>query len=1055
MNKPALSSLLLCFFAISLMAQSHFMEAPRMISKNKLEPRSTFYSYPSLNKALEGNRLESNLKMLNGEWFFQFSETDKQVPNNFHSTSEDLTNWDKIPVPSCWEMHDYGTPIYTNTVYPFPVNPPFIERDNPVGIYAKEFEIPENWDDKDVILHFGGVSSAFHLWVNGEEAGYSQGSRLPAEFNITEYLKNGSNRITLKVYRWSDGSYLEDQDHWRMSGIHREVFLMARPKVHLRDIAVRTRFDENYHNAGLQIRPEISRPAPAEAKDWSIEAMLVDAEGRTVLEEPMTISAGRVINEYHPQRDKAYFGIMERMIEAPRKWSAEDPYLYKLVVSLKDKEGNLVEALPVKVGFREIEIKDGELLVNGRSVKLKGVNRHDHSETGGKTVTREEMRRDVELMKLFNINSVRTSHYPNDPFFYDLCDEYGIYVMDEANIETHGVGSWLSNKTEWSYAFLDRVVRMVERDKNHPSIISWSLGNESGSGPNHAAAAGWIREYDPTRFIHYEGAQGNHEHPAFVKPGSGKHVPYMANPTDPDYVDVLSRMYPSPDLLEELANSPYVKRPIIACEYAHAMGNSLGNLKEYWDIIRSHKNLVGAYIWDWMDQGILETDEDGKEYWAYGGDYGDKPNSGNFCINGVISADQTPQPSMWEVKKVFQDITATAHDLSRYEVTIFNRHSHSDLSGYDLKWQILENGETLQSGSRAIPSCLPGESVIVKLPVKKFEQEKDKEYVLELNYLLNRNTKYADKGYETGWNQFIIANPEVENQLKAEGSLNINEQSDIYTVSGKRFSISLNKEEGSITSWKYRGEEMLKAPLKPNFWRVPTDNDMAGGNHLFKSMKLWKEAAQNMKLSSWNASQKEGLLTIEAGYELPVENSKLDITWHINGEGKVKVALHIQKGEDTPPLPRLGMQTTILSDFDQVEFYGKGPHESYWDRKEGARLGLFEMPINQLPYLYVLPQENGNRSDVRWLSLQAAGTDLKVKGNRVFDFSAWPWSMENLEAATHINELKKQNGYTLNIDYRQVGLGGDDSWSAQAAAHPEYRLSDNEYSFSFELFFEK
>ena len=1054
MRKSFLLSLLLVFLSMAPnQAQGRFMESPRMISKNKLEPHSTFYSYSSVEKALKGNRTESNLKMLNGEWSFIFSETEDKVPENFQSVSADLSRWDKIPVPSCWEMEGYGTPIYTNVIYPFPVNPPYIERDNPIGIYAREFEVPEDWQNRKVILHFGGVSSAFHLWINGQKAGYSQGSHTPAEFNITKYLKQGSNRITLKVYRWSDGSYLEDQDHWRMSGIQREVYLVARPKVHIRDLSVRTRFDQNYRNAWLQIRPEISRPTSPEVNDWSIEAILVDAEGHSVLKAPLSISAGRVINEYHPQRDKVYFGIMEQLIEAPRKWTAETPYLYKLVVSLKNKSGDVVEALPVKVGFREIKIINGQLLVNGRPIKLKGVNRHDHSQIGGKTVTREEMQQDVALMKQFNINAVRTSHYPNDPYFYDLCDEYGIYVMDEANIETHGVGGWLSNKTEWSYAFLDRVERMVERDKNHPSIISWSLGNESGSGPNHAAAAGWVREYDPTRFIHYEGAQGNHEHPAYIKPGSDESLSYMANPTDPDYVDVLSRMYPSPQLLQGLAKSPYIHRPIIACEYAHAMGNSVGNLKAYWDIIRSYPNLAGAFIWDWIDQGILEKDENGREYWAYGGDYGDKPNSKNFCINGIVSANRTPQPAMWEVKKVFQNISAIDYDLDQYEVTLFNRHSHSDLSGYDLNWKLLKDGLILQDGKQPVPSCLPGESVIIKLPVKNFSQEKGSEYVLELRYVLNHTTKYAKKGFEMGWNQFVLAPSESNNEIKATGRISVTDEQASFNVSGKNFSIRFDKKESSIASWKLRDREMLRAPLKPNFWRVPTDNDMAAGNNIFKSMKIWKDAVKKMKLTSWNVSSDEGLTTIIATYTLPVNGSQLKMTWNVNGKGRVKVSMHLKKGEGAPPLPRLGIQTTILPDFNETEFYGKGPQESYWDRKEGARLGTYSMPTDKLAYLYVMPQENGNRSDVRWLRLKGKNKTLKVTGNPVFDFSAWPWSMQNMEAAQHINELENQNGYTLNIDYRQMGLGGDDSWSAQAIAHPQYRLSKEEYNFSFELFF--
>ena len=596
----------------------------------------------------------------------------------------------------------------------------------------------------------------------------------------------------------------------------------------------------------------------------------------------------------------------------------------------------------------------------------------------------------------------------------------------------------------------------MERDKNHPSIISWSLGNESGSGPNHAAAAGWIKEFDPTRFIHYEGAQGNHEHPDYIKPSSGERPQYIANPTDPYYVDVLSRMYPLPDQVEGLAKSPYINRPILICEYAHAMGNSVGNLKEYWDHIYAYDNLIGAYIWDWMDQGILQTDRNGREYWAYGGDFGDTPNDGNFCINGVVSPDQTPQPEMYELKKIFQDIIALPGDLSSYVIKIVNRHVHSDLSNYELAWKILADGNAIQSGTMQFPSILPGEYAAITIPVKPFMQENKKEYLLELNYKLKNATDYADKGFETGWDQFLLSDAKEIAIVQATGSLSEEEYNNNFTISGKRFSVTFDKANGSITSLTNRGSEMLTAPLQPNFWRAPTDNDMSRGNLLFKSMRVWKEAAANMEMQKWEVNRSiEGLYTITADYNLPVDNSSLTMTFNINGNGEISVDMNIKKGEDTPPLPRFGMQGAIPVSFKRVQFYGKGPHESYWDRKEGARLGQFNMSVDELPYLYVLPQENGNRSDVRWMEVSNGRNTIQVKGMKHFEFSIWPWSMENLENATHINELEPRDMYTLNIDYKQMGLGGDDSWTQKAAAHPQFRLSDDSYSFSFILNFSK
>lgn len=1026
-------------------------ENPRFVSENKLEPRSTFYTYSFEKQALTGTRERSPwLKFLNGDWKFHFSPDTASFPKAFHQENFSVENWDEIDVPSCWEMRGYGTPIYTNVVYPFPVNPPFIERENPVGIYVKEFTVPAEWEQREVILHFGGVSSAFNLWVNGQKAGYSQDSRLPAEFNITRFLKPGGNRITVQVYRWSDGSYLEDQDHWRMSGIHREVFLMARPRVHIGDFAVRTRFDDNYQHAWLKVRPALTNTHKTDLEGWTVEARLYDARDQEVLEQPLTIPANRIYREGYPQRDNVYFGLMETLVENPRQWSAEHPYLYTLTITLKNAADETEEVVSTKIGFREVELKDGRLLVNGREVKLKGVNRHDHSQLNGKTVSREEMLNDVLLMKRFNINAVRTSHYPNDPFFYELCDIYGVYVMDEANIETHGVGGFFSNQTGWGYAFLDRVIRMVERDKNHPSIISWSLGNESGCGPNHAAAAAWIKDFDPTRFIHYEGAQGNHEHPDYIKPGSDRQPAYVANPTDPYYVDVLSRMYPSPGKLEGLALSPYIHRPVVVCEYAHAMGNSLGNLKEYWDIIRKYPNLIGAYIWDWTDQGLLQTGENGRKFWAYGGDFGDTPNDGNFCINGIVSPDQTPQPSMWEVKKIFQNVVTTLRNKETFTVNVLNRYSHSDLSHLELNWKILAGGESVQSGIEKIPVCLPGASVDLELGAEAFNRDPEREYVLEVSYRLKNETPWASKGHEVAWDQMIIGEASGIPALEPGGSLSVETLNDEVNVSGRQFSATFSKSTGAMVSYVSNGTQMLMEPLRPNFWRIPTDNDLAGGNQIFRSMEVWKEAAGNLELNSWDVVEQEGLTEIRGLYGLPVGNSTLSLVYKISGSGKVQVDMTINK-EDTPPLPRLGMQCALLGTLSDAQFYGKGPHESYWDRKEGARLGLFAMPVDELPFLYVRPQENGNRSDVRWLSLEGGKSHVTISGRPSFDFSVWPWSAQNLEAAGHIHELEKRDRLTMNVDYKQMGLGGDDSWSAQAVAHPQYRLSDDEYTFSFIL----
>ncbi len=1053
MNKFSISflSAMLCFGMAN--SQKNDWENEQVLGINKLPARATSYSYTKIENAATTNRDLARIKSLNGSWKFHFTPDLKNRPLDFFNSEMDYDVWDDIIIPSCWEMQGYGIPIYTNIRYPFPVNPPFIERKNAVGSFLKKFTVPEDWIGDQVILHFGGIKSAAYIWLNGEIVGYSQDSSLPAEFDITSFIKEGENLLAVQVIRWSDGSYLEDQDHWRMSGIHREVLLMARPKVHFRDFTVRTRFDKNYRDALLQIRPELSNTNKIDLGDWNVEVRLFDAQGNNVLQKPLQIPANDIYLETYPQRDNVYFGILETHIDNPRQWSAENPYLYTVVVVLKNNQNEVVEAVSCKVGFREVLLKNGQLLINGQEVKLKGVNRHDHSQSGGKTVTRKEMLNDILLMKKFNINTVRTSHYPNDPYFYELCDEFGLYVMDEANLETHDVGGWLSNRSDWSYAFLDRVIRMVKRDKNHPSIISWSLGNESGCGPNHAAAAAWAKDYDPTRFIHYEGAQGNHEHSAYIKPGSDKQPAFMANPTDPYYVDVLSRMYPTPAQLDDLANSPYIKRPILVCEYAHAMGNSLGNLKEYWEIIRKYPNLIGAYIWDWMDQGLLQTDQNGRKFWAYGGDFGDTPNDGNFCINGVVSPDQTPQPALWEVKKIFQDISTTLRDNENFRINILNRHSHIDLSHVELVWNLLADGVIIQSGTKELPSCLPRRSVEVKLDVKPFRTADELEYILETSYRLRNDNSWAPKGFEIAWDQFELKRPGILLTMQPEGKIEVESPDGFVKITGKSFSFLFDKSAGALVSYVKNGTEIFREPLRPNLWRVPTDNDLAGGNNLFKSMTVWREAVQNMKLLNCDVIENEGMTTISANYKLPVESSFLYLVYRISGNGTIQIELKVTKGENTPPLPRLGMQCGISDKFSDVEFYGKGPHESYWDRKESARLGLFSMNTSELPYLYVRPQENGNRSDVRWLKLSGGKEKISVKGFPAIDFSMWPWSMENLELATQINKLEERNILIMNIDYRQMGLGGDDSWSSHAAAHPQFRLSDNEYSYSFVINF--
>ncbi len=1042
------------FISSSIFSQQNDWENPLKISENKLPGRATSFSYSSVDDALAGNREQSAFISLNGQWNFYFSPVPDARPVDFYHSEYDYSQWDNIEIPSCWEMKGYGVPIYTNITYPFSIDPPYIDRDNPVGSYIKEFSIPAEWMEKQIILHFGGVSSAFYLWINGEKVGYSQDSRLPAEFDISDYVYEGSNKLAVEVYRWSDGSYLEDQDHWRMSGIHREVFLMAQPKVAINDFFVRTRFNTSYSNAKLQVRPRLENIEGNDLSDYTLACQLYDAKGSAVLKQPLAIGADAIENEVYPQRDNVYFGIMETEIYKPFKWSAEKPYLYTLVLSLMDENGDLVEARSSKIGFRDIRInQDGELLINGKSVKLMGVNRHDHSAISGKTVSREEMRKDVELMKQYNINAVRTSHYPNDPFFYDLCDTYGIYVIDEANIETHEVRGLLTNDPSWQYAFTDRVIRMVERDKNHPGIISWSLGNESGCGPNHAAAAGWIRDYDPTRFIHYEGAQGVAEHPEYVPLSSELYYENdsknAANPTDPAYVDVLSRMYPTIEQLQAMARSPYIKRPVVMCEYAHAMGNSLGNMKEYWDLIYAHKKLIGGFIWDYIDQGILQTDEQGVKYFAYGGDFGDTPNDNNFCINGIITSDRKPKPAIEECKYIFQPVVIEDFDVSKGEVLLSNRFNFTNISEYELRWEVVADGNKLEGGVLPEVDLIPGEHKLISVPFTTPKIKKGSECWLRLSMHSTQDNLWSKKGFEIAWQQFRLPYGErIVSINYAETAPTVTDSEKDVRISGKKFEALFNKETGLLSAYSYKGNTIVTHALTPNFWRPQTDNDERGWK-TSELLSFWENLSDRLEVKSFVQEEKEGLQTIEVTMEI-VDSLSLKIQYLVSAVGEIQVNYELRIGEEVPEPLRVGMTMGINKDLRQMSFYGKGPFENYSDRNQAAEIGVYSGTVQDFLHDYVQPQEYGNRTEVRWLKLESGKVPgIMFEGVQPLSTSVWPWNSEKLDIARHTNELVPDDYLTVNIDGIQAGIGGTDSWSIHARPIDKYRLLNKHYTYSF------
>lgn len=1024
-------------------------ENPQVSGINRLPAKATSVSYASIEVAKKAERsASSRYKSLNGDWKFSWAPTPDKAPEDFYQENYNDSNWPTIPVPANWELHGYGTAIYTNIKYPFkPVEPPFTPvDDNPTGCYKTSFEVPSNWKDMQISLNFGGVSSAYYVWLNGKMVGYSEDSRLPTHFDISPFLKEGKNNLSVKVYRWSDGVYLEDQDHWRLSGIHREVYLTAAPKVQLYDFFVKTDLDEEYQDATLKIRPKIKAFDNASLEGYVLETQLFDDSGNQILEEPLSIKAKAIYNEKYGQRDKPDFAMLKAHIKNPKKWSAESPNLYTIVFCLKDPNGNIAETRSTKIGFREIEFIDGELFVNGESTLLYGVNRHDHSALKGKVVSEELMLKDILLMKKFNINAVRTSHYPNTESWYDLCNEYGIYLMDEANLETHGIGGKLSNDASWSSAFLERAVRMVERDKNHPSIIFWSLGNESGSGFNHATMAEWMRYFDDTRYIHYEGAQITH----------GKKRIDDKLVKDPSYVDMVSRMYSPIEYMVNMANFKEETRPVIWCEYAHSMGNSTGNLFEFWDAIRENKRMIGGYIWDWVDQGLLQKTSEGEEYYAFGGDMGDiEINSKNFCLNGIVDPARKPKPALWECKKVFQPIKITAKNLNNGEIEILNRHDFTNLNNFDVFWELQEDGKLLKSGILEEINLEPNKTKTVKIPFKSPKVKAGAEYFLRIGFKLKEATNWASKGHEIAWEQLKLPFSKVlpESDSTKFSNLTSAEDANSVNIIGKGFSIVFNKKSGDLVSFKHQNEELIHKPLVPNFWRPTTDNDRGGGKTP-KTLGIWKDAGKTKELKSIKIKKhSDNTIEVNTIHLINDVNATLSINYNVYGDGTILVEnkFHVDSPDSLPMLPKYGMQVEISKQFDTFTYLGKGPHENYNDRNLSADVGLYSESVSNDYYMYIRPQESSNKTNVRWLSL----TDKNGKGFYVagvssyLSVSAWPYTTQNIDNALHTYDLKKEDFITLNIDYKQMGVGGDDSWSKNALPHEQFRVPVKDYSYSF------
>jgi len=1001
----------------------------QVLHRNREAAHATLMPFPDEASALIGNRNHSPwCKLLNGEWEFDYFESASFVPDDLGKGLSFPGSMETLLVPSCWQMHGYGTPNYTNSAYPFPIDPPRVPNENPVGVYRRRFIVSEDWDGMQVFLHFEGVDSAFYVWVNGEPVGYSQGAHLPSEFNVTQYLCADENLLVVQVFQWSDGSYLEDQDKWRLSGIFRDVFLMATPAVHLRDVFINTQLDGDYRNAALTLELTLSNPGNDPGKLGALEAALVSPDGTDVLRQPLSEGALAV-----DAKDDVVI-CAEITVDAPRLWNAEEPNLYRLVFTLEDQNGATIESQAFNVGFRQVQIRDQQLLINGNAVKLRGVNRHEFHPDLGHAVPLNPMVQDIVLMKQHNINCVRTAHYTDDPRWYDLCDRYGIYVIDEADLESHGFGygppDIPTKLPEWKEAFVDRAVRMVERDKNHPSVILWSLGNESGYGPNHVAMADWIRARDPSRPIHYQGEE--------------------AEPEMPPVGDVASTMYPTIERLEN-EGAKDDPRPFLMCEYAHAMGNGPGNLKEYWGTIWAHRRLIGGCIWEWADHGIrvigelpdhcdCDCDsgcdcgcgpEDDEEWFAYGGDFGDKPNDGNFCIDGLCFPDRVPHTGLTEYKKILEPVVCEAVDLESGRIGLRNTQDFADLSHLLCHWEIREEKTLLQSGHLALPETPARQTSEITIPCSPPKGlTAGAERWLNLSFRLTHATQWADAGFELAWAQFQLPtrrNAHPPSTVCRTRPTTSDESDDGLIVTGDDFELVFDQTCGRLTEWTFHGVELLLDGPEFQVWRAPTDNDV----HIADERRAAGLDRLQPRLNSFTFRRDDsGVIRVETETTLAAPSLRPVLvcyaSYTIYATGDVVLETRFVPQRELPALPRLGVRLRLPEDMDQFKWYGRGPHESYIDRKESARIGVYSGTVDDQFVNYVRPQENGNKTDVRWATItNLLGVGLRVEGMPTFEVSAHHFTAEHLTAANHTYDLVPRDETVLNLDYRHGGLGSN------------------------------
>lgn len=1070
----------------------------RTVSVNKEPARSSFMTYADRSEALTGKYEKSSYyRLLNGTWRFFYAESEAHLPAGITDSSANTDGWYDIQVPGNWEIQGHGVAIYTNHGYEFqPRNPqpPKLPEANPVGVYRREIEVPTDWMERDIYLHIAGAKSGLYVYINGQEVGYSEDSKNPAEFLINPYIHVGKNILTLKIYRWSTGSYLECQDFWRISGIERDVFLYAQPKAAVKDFSIKSTLDDSYRNGIFSLKADL-RNRRSEASELSLTYELLDAEGKAIATETRStlIAAG----------GESTLSFQARA-NAVHTWTSEHPYLYKLLMTVREN-GQVTEVIPFRVGFRRIEIKPIEekaangmpyvcFFVNGQPIKLKGVNMHEHNPVTGHYVPEELMRRDLELMKQHNLNAVRLAHYPQDRRFYELCDEYGLYVYDEANIESHGMyynlrrGGTLGNNPEWLKPHMDRIANMFERNKNHPCVTIWSLGNEAGNGYNFYQAYLWLKEADRdlmARPVNYERAQWEWN------------------------TDMYVPQYPDAKWLEGIGQAGS-DRPVIPSEYAHAMGNSTGNLWGQWQAIYKYPNLQGGFIWDWVDQGILRTDDKGKSYWAYGGDFGvDAPSDGNFLCNGLVNPDRTPHPAMQEVKYVHQNVGFEAVDAAKGHFRITNRFYFTNLKKYRLRYTVSANGKAVQS--KVIGLDLdPQTSSDIIVPVAKLKPMSGVEYFVDFSVQTLQAEPLIPIGYEIAHDQFRLPIEAQKTTYRAIGpTLRTSTEGDELRVVSSKVHFVFNKKSGLVTSYRVDGQEFFQDGfgIQPNFWRAPTDNDY--GNGAPRRLQIWKESSRDFHVVEAGLATEGNAILLKATYLLAAGNLYF-LTYKIYPDGVVNVKMRfsstdmetdeyewpeaartatfspgreaLRKEASTLEVPRIGVRFRLPADMNEVRYFGRGPDENYIDRNYGATVGLYTTAADRMYYNYVRPQENGHRTDTRWLMLHGRGLGLGIVADETIGFNALrqaiedfdseeakqrPYQWNNFSPAEiqnrdeskarnvlrrqhHVNDVPVRDFVEVCVDMKQQGVGGYDSWSA--LPEPQHRLPANrEYSWGFTL----